>query len=138
MNKSLCFRNENAIKGNKTPYEAYGSDEARFSGIKERIKHLPFPKAKRFTQKEIDLEDFISRQLNDTRYISRIALHYLKHVTENVQVGSGMLTDTLKYLWGLNSTLPKAQDTKVTPGKKSREDHRHHALDAIVVACTTR
>ena len=76
-NKTLCYADENRKKGNKTPFEFYGSDEANWSAIKERAlklfsdtKEYPnaYQKFKRFVQQKFD-DDFSTRQLNDTRYI---------------------------------------------------------------------
>ncbi|MFM7897196.1 MAG: type II CRISPR RNA-guided endonuclease Cas9, partial [Flavobacterium sp.] len=87
-NKTLCLGTENIKKGNKTPFEFYGSDEANWSAIKERAlklfsdtKEYPnaYQKFKRFVQQKFD-DDFSSRQLNDTRYISKEAKNYLSKV----------------------------------------------------------
>ena len=42
------------------------------------------------------------------------------------------MTATLRHHWGLNSILNLEDDTK------TRDDHRHHAVDALVMACSTR
>src|SRR5690606_25154968 len=39
-NKTLCYVKENTLKGNKTPFEYYGNDEANWSAIKERALKL--------------------------------------------------------------------------------------------------
>jgi CRISPR-associated endonuclease Csn1 len=61
-NKTLCLGTENIKKGNKTPFEFYGSDEANWSAIKERAlklfsdtKEYPnaYQKFKRFVQQKI-------------------------------------------------------------------------------------
>ena len=56
--------------------------QARAGTIRERCRQrafkLPYNKRRRFTQKELELDKFIERQLNDTRYISRAALEYLR------------------------------------------------------------
>jgi len=44
-------------------------------------------------------------------------------------VAPGQLTSNLRYKWGLNSILSVDEE-------KTREDHRHHAIDALVMACT--
>lgn len=136
-NKTLCWANENRKKGNKTPYEFYGKDESNWVTIKERALKLfsntkEYPKSyqkfKRFVQQKFD-EDFTSRQLNDTRYISKEAKNYLMQICKNVSVAPGQMTSNLRHKWGLNSVLNNVN-------KKSREDHRHHAIDALVMACS--
>lgn len=136
-NKTLCYVKENILKGNKTPFEYYGNDEANWSAIKERAlklfsdtKEYPnaYQKFKRFVQQKFD-DDFSSRQLNDTRYISKEAKNYLSKICKNVMVSPGQATSNLRQKWGLNSVLN-------IENNKTREDHRHHAIDALVMACT--
>lgn len=130
-NKTLCDALVNQQKGNKTPYEYFGADEAVWDEVVSRTyKLLPYPKAKRFCKKSHEqLDDFIQRQLNDTRYISREAHAIFSRVCPNVSIGQGTLTATLRRMWGLNGILG-------VTGEKNRDDHRHHAVDAVVVACT--
>jgi len=132
-NKTLCRIDENARKGNKTPYEFYEGTE-QFEQILQRIKVLPFNKQKKFRQKEIpEVDSFISRQLNDTAYISRMSQQLLAIMGYKTRVAKGQATAELRHLWGLNSLLSTNEDG---PDLKNREDHRHHALDAAVVAMT--
>lgn len=136
-NKALCEAKENNLKGDKTPFEFYGSDEANWSTIKERAlklfsdtKEYPnaYQKFKRFVQQKFD-DDFSSRQLNDTRYISKEAKNYLSKICSNVIVSPGQATSNLRQKWGMNNILNDENE-------KTREDHRHHAIDALVMACT--
>lgn len=136
-NKTLCYADENRKKGNKTPFEFYGSDEANWSAIKERAlklfsdtKEYPnaYQKFKRFVQQKFD-DDFSTRQLNDTRYISKEAKNYLSKICHKVSVSPGQATSNLRHKWGLNQILNDDNE-------KTREDHRHHAIDALVMACT--
>ena len=106
-NKTLCEAEENGVKGDRTPYEFYGSNEAQWAAVKERaFSLLPYKKAKRFTQeKPEDNDEFIARQMNDTTYMSREAGRYLKNICEDVQVFPGQLTAELRRNWGLNNIL---------------------------------
>lgn len=137
MNKTLCWADENRKKGDRTPFEFYGNDQANWLTIKERslklfsdTKEYPnaYQKFKRFVQQKFD-DDFTTRQLNDTRYISKEAKNYLKQICEKVTVAPGQMTATLRHFWGLNSILNDENE-------KTREDHRHHAIDALVMACS--
>ena len=137
-NKTLCYADENRKKGDKTPFEFYGNDEANWSSVKERAlklfsdtKEYPnaYQKFKRFVQQKYD-DDFTSRQLNDTRFISKEAKNYLSKICEKISVSPGQATSNLRHKWGLNSILNFDENSK------SREDHRHHAIDALVMACT--
>lgn len=136
-NKTLCYADENRRKGDKTPFEFYGGDEGNWSAIKERAlklfsdtKEYPnsYQKFKRFVQIKFD-EDFSTRQLNDTRYISKEAKEYLSQICPKVIVSPGQATSNLRQKWGMNNILNDENE-------KTRDDHRHHAVDALVMACT--
>ncbi|GAB4488474.1 MAG: type II CRISPR RNA-guided endonuclease Cas9 [Raineya sp.] len=136
-NKTICERMFNLKKGNRTPYEMFASgdiSQEEYNAILQRVKDFNYNKYKKFVQKELD-EDFISRQLNDTAYIAREAKKWMATILEEnkVEISNGEATSILRHLWGLNNIL-----NKYGLNIKSREDHRHHAIDAIVVACTTR
>ena len=135
-NKTLCYADENRRKGDNTPYEFYGNDESNWTARKERAlklfsdtKEYPnaYQKFKRFVQTKFD-DDFSSRQLNDTRFISKEAANYLKQICKKVNVSPGQMTANLRQKWGLNTVLNDEN-------AKTREDHRHHAIDALVMAC---
>lgn len=142
MNKTLCYANENRAKKNKTPYEFYHDEqgEEKWAQVKQQAlacfknKYPNYPNAynkfKHFVQKKRE-EDFVSRQLNDTRYISKEAKNYLSKISNNVLVASGQATAALRHHWGLNNILNEVENAK------TRHDHRHHAIDALVMACIT-
>jgi CRISPR-associated endonuclease Csn1 len=128
-------------------------------------------------------DDFIERQLNDSRYISKVVKGLLSNivrekiddenyeaeaVSKNLISCNGKITDHLKKDWGMNDVwnniilsrfIRMNQITKkdcftatnaeghIIPNmplelqkgfNKKRIDHRHHAMDAIVIACATR
>ncbi len=134
MNKTLCMAEHNRkIKKNKTPFEAYAGNESNYLEILARTKVLPFSKRRKFEQKEIKTDDFVSRQLNDTRYICVEVKNYLARLGRPVEVSKGAATSDLRWHWGMDLLLNTDGEYK-----KNRADHRHHAVDAIVIALTTR
>ncbi len=140
MNKTLCMADENRnVKRNRTPWEAYHDDKVKWEQIIQRVKKFPPPKMKRFLQEKIEeLDDFISRQLNDTGYISRLAKDYLGRLgVKSVEAPRGGTTAMLRWRWQLNHLLGDAPAPN-NSRRKPRHDHRHHAIDAIVVALTDR
>ncbi|HUW62516.1 MAG TPA: type II CRISPR RNA-guided endonuclease Cas9 [Candidatus Bathyarchaeia archaeon] len=139
-NKTLCLHEENrSVKKNKTPWEAYGESPERWDEIVERVKHFKGDgrdgKLRRFLMKDLaDFDEFSTRMLNDTRYSSRLAGQYVSLLygsehRKHIQVSSGMVTAYLRDLWKLNKILSDG-------GAKNRDDHRHHAIDAVVIALT--
>ena len=143
-NKTLCRKDVNALKSNQTPYEYFQGNLQEWAAFTNRLNSMKASrggvglspgKIKKFLAHAIP-EDFASRQLNDTGYAAREAVAFLNKLwpdsgTEgsvNVFTVSGRVTAHLRRLWGLNNIL--ADD-----GEKTRADHRHHAIDALTVAC---
>ena len=126
-------------------------------------------------------ESFIERQLNDSRYISKVVKNLMSNIvreegeneaiSKNVIVSNGSITSKLKQHWGLNDVwndiiTPRFERLNKLTGtsnfgewvnkegknvfqtkvpielqknfNKKRIDHRHHTLDAIVIACVSR
>ncbi len=137
MNKLVCHRDCNQLKGQRTPYEwLAGAQPGEYDRVCQSARSLPYPKYRRFLQKELELGKFIASQLVDTSYIARATSVYLGCLFDkphHVLGLKGQLTAELRQQWGLNDIL-NSQGLVV----KSREDHRHHAIDALIVALTDR
>jgi len=136
MNKVVCYAAENQKKGQATPRDAFSDDEGKWNQITQAISRWDKSiqsKKNRFYQRASDVEerDFISSQLNDTRYITTVALSYLESLGSDITSCKGQITAWLRHQWGLNSLIG-------TSDKKERIDHRHHAIDAVVVANVDR
>ncbi|MFN4299214.1 MAG: type II CRISPR RNA-guided endonuclease Cas9 [Thermaurantimonas sp.] len=111
-------------------------------------------------------QNFIERQLRESQYIARKSREILFQISKNVWSTSGSVTEYLRRLWGWDDVLmnlhmqrikeiipdPLAEGIteivewetsngqihkkEVIKGWTKRDDHRHHAIDALVVACT--
>lgn len=155
-NKVIAHRSCNREKGNKTPWEAWGHTE-RWAVIAEQVSRLHKSKQWRFAPDAMERFDqeggFIARQLTDTQYLSRMARTYLSSLyherssdrlpgegVNGVYVIPGRMTAMLRRLWGLNELLPDHNyvENPHSGAPKNRLDHRHHAIDAAVVAATDR
>jgi len=138
-NKVLCTREVNRIKANKSPAEKWSGDELQ--AIVERAERLFPRKAWRFqpdAMKRFEADGgFLARQLTDTQHMARMTRTYLEHVCDQVWGPPGRLTAMLRARWGLNDLLGDHNFSDVNQ-PKNRKDHRHHAIDAFVVACTDR
>ena len=148
-NMVVCLATANRVKGDRSPFEAFGHSPPGYDydAILVRAKNLPPNKRWRFQKdamERFDEEDrFLDRQLNETRYLSRTARTYLEHLyaqgagqKQRVYVVPGHMTALLRRGWGLEGLLRDTDDDE--PTRKQRDDHRHHAVDAFVVANTTR
>ena len=139
-NKVLCLARANRDKKNSTPFEAFGHSPSGYDwqAIEERAARLPKNKAKRFKenalQEFLGEKDFLDRHLADTAYLSRVARQYLTAVCppNKVWVATGRLTAMLRQKYGLNEILDPEHRGK------NRDDHRHHAVDAAVIAVCNR
>jgi len=146
-NRTLCLKEANRHKTNKTPWEAWGGTE-RWETISANLKNLPANKAWRFAPDAMvrfeGENEFSARALKDTQYLSRIARAYLDALYDgsdgksHVWVVPGRLTEMLRRQWGLNGLTALTDSDAQTVKAKNRTDHRHHAIDAAVVAATDR
>jgi len=153
-NRILCTRAANREKRNFTPAEV-PTWAGRYDEILERAQQLPPNKRWRFAHDAMERfekdRDFLDRQLTDTQYLARLAHDYLGALypdeeadgdgvvkrRNHVVVVTGRMTEMLRRKWGLNNILPDHNFSDPTKGK-NRKDHRHHAIDAAVIAATSR
>ena len=132
MNKVLCLTSENQNKGNDTPREYFTRSGLPLEGLEAIARKLPRKKAENLLIENFDDEkagEWKSRALNDTRYIARLLKNHIEQNLDlgqgnRVQARNGALTAHLRGAWGFKD--------------KNRRNDRHHALDAIVVACSTQ
>jgi CRISPR-associated endonuclease Csn1 len=157
MNKTLCIHEENrGRKRGATPYEAYSGTPERYKQICQRVRafktdpYIRSEKLRRFEADAIDADEFLNRHLTETRQISRAASEYLGLLyggpidsdgRRRVQVSAGGATAWLRREWGLDRVLgprhePEGDGPEPASIGKNRADHRHHAVDAIVIAMT--
>ena len=140
-------------KGNRSPYEAFASNPKGYNwdDICARVNQLHESakgKRKRFAPDAMETFEkesaFIARQLSDNAYLSKVARKYLRAVCEHVWTVSGGMTKLLRDKWDIDSLLKRKidkeqimlfnlKDSEIGMYKKNRYDHRHHALDAMVI-----
>ena len=198
-NKVICEAEVNKLKDNQLGFEFiknHHGEIVQMSGggvveilsvdayekfVKDHYSHNNVKK-KKLLMEDIP-EDFIARQLNDSRYISKVVKGLLSNIvrtkdangayeqeatSKNLISCTGGITDRLKLDWGMNDVwnrivLPRFERLNQLTGRdcftalskeghwipnmplelqkgfnKKRIDHRHHAMDAIVIACATR
>ncbi|MGP1550441.1 MAG: type II CRISPR RNA-guided endonuclease Cas9, partial [Prevotella fusca] len=196
-NKVICEAEVNQLKSNMLGYEFIKKHsgeivhcttigDVKILDAKEYYNFVTEHYANNRRKKEkLLLEDipqeFLNRQMNDSRYISKKVMAILSNIVREedeqeanskfVVSCSGGITDRLKQDWGLNDVwnsivyprferLNKLTQTETfgrwenKEGKqvfqtsvplelqrgfsKKRIDHRHHAMDALVIACASR
>lgn len=165
-NKTCACRRCNKEKGNLTAREYIQSKgwEAdyrnRLTDLLQK-KSISYSKYQRLLWLKKDIPtDFLERQLRLTQYISRQAMSILQQGIRRVAASEGGVTARLRSLWGYDDILhslnldryesmgetelvrkhPNSEEDnsmkcRITDWSK-RKDHRHHAIDALVVACT--
>ena len=161
-NKTCACRRCNKEKGNRTALEyirAKGWEAEYMDRINERLKEkkISYSKHQRLRWLKEDIpSDFLERQLRLTQYISRQAMAILQQGIRRVSASEGGVTARLRSLWGYDDILHTLNldryDSMGETERVSREgetteklrikdwskrkDHRHHAIDALVVAST--
>ncbi|MBI9068458.1 MAG: type II CRISPR RNA-guided endonuclease Cas9 [Salinivirgaceae bacterium] len=194
-NKIICESEVNQLKSSKTAYEFLKDERGRkveLSGGKivtlfsvdayEEHCNKYFKKNRQKLTKlmsEDIPEGFIERQMNDSRYISKLVKSLLSNIvraedeqeltSKNIIPVTGVITSKLKQDWGLNekwneivaprfirlneitnTTIFGTWDKSISAFRstvpdelkrnfnKKRIDHRHHAMDALIIACANR
>lgn len=136
MNKALITTAENRNKGDRTPFEYFGADPLRWHEFEERVisMHLPRPKQERLLRRDFDehaSDDFRERNLTDTQYTAR----YFKDFVERTLRFTG---DAERPVLTVNGRATAYLRTGWQLQKVRQDGDLHHALDATVVAATTR
>ena len=165
-NKTLEARDINIEKGNDTAFdfieEKYGEKgkEEYIFRIENLFKSGSISKTKfnklKMRGNEIP-SDFIARDLRDTQYIAKKAKTLLEDLVRDVVSTSGSITDRLREDWqlidvmqelnwdkynllGMTEIIENRDGHKIRRIKDwtKRNDHRHHAMDALTIAFTKR
>lgn len=163
-NKTIEARQANIEKGSATAYDyvlgKYGKQGAE--DYKQRVdKMLEDGKISKTKQKKLLMreqeipKDFIDRDLRDSQYIARKAREILESMVRTVVATTGSVTDRLREDWqlvdvmkelnwdkydrlGLTETITDHDGRQIRRIKDwtKRNDHRHHAMDALTIAFT--
>jgi CRISPR-associated endonuclease Csn1 len=137
-NRILVTREANRAKSRRTPHGAFGAT-GQWAGIVANAEKLPPQKRWRFApdalQKLAENGDFLARHMTDSAMIARLSRLYLEVLAPGrVWSTPGRLTALLRRHLGLNSDKVLGHGGPV----KNRRDHRHHAVDAVVIGLTDR
>lgn len=133
-NQVLCLTKENQEKRNDIPFTYFQRIQRDWDDFVTRVTSLAEMRQNK-KQKllcnqltEEDISGFKERNLTDTRFITSFMRNYLlKNLKltgkykQGVFCRNGKITSDLRRMWGLS--------------KIREEGDKHHALDAIVLAC---
>ena len=160
-NKTLELRDVNLEKGNETALD-YCERKGWLEDFKKRVEEvytagdIKYMNRKKLLMTKAEIpEGFLNRDLGNSAYIARQSAQILLNITRKVNLTSGTVTSKLREDWELVDVLKelnfekyKAQGLTYTVenrhGKElnritdwtKRNDHRHHAMDAITAAFT--
>lgn len=163
-NKTLEYRAVNQAKDKTTAYDFVQSEygDTELKNFEERVKMLyrekSISKAKRdfLLMREQDIpEDFLNRDLTNSQYIAKQAKDILEKYVRVVVPTMGGITARLREDWQLvdvmkELNMPKyekanlveniidkdGRELKKIKNWSKRDDHRHHAMDALTIAFT--
>lgn len=163
-NKTLELRQINLEKGNMTAADyvkskygdsGYADYEARVKSL-EKEGSISHTKAKHLCMTDSEIpSDFLNRDLSDSAYIARKARELLLQVVREVHTTTGTITNRLREDWQLVNVMQELNWNKYASigqieefqdhdGRiirrisdwSKRNDHRHHAMDALTIAFT--
>lgn len=145
FNKTLVLTKYNQEKGNKTPYEWLGKTD-KWNDFKAFISNLDISEKKKenylLNKLTIEMEsEYRNQNLNDTKFISKYLVSYIKANLNVSKVGcpSGSITGKIRNYWHLNGLTHSLESETYykndnDDAKKNRENHLHHAMDALIIA----
>lgn len=138
-NKVLVTSEENRQKGNRIPYEYFGSDSERWSKfetlVNSRIRDYRKQQnllKQSFTEEE--RKEFKQRNLNDTKYITRVIYNMIR---ENLALAPYNSPGKKKQVFAVNGGVTAYLRKRWGMSAKDRSIDTHHARDAVVIACCT-
>lgn len=165
-NKTLEVRDINIEKGNKTAYDyvAEKFDEQGLTDYESRVdelfnnKVISRTKRNNLLMKEAEIpSDFLERDLRDSQYIAKKAREILEDLVPFVVTTTGAVTSRLREDWQLVNIMQELNWDKYNAlglterytdkngnivkrikDWTKRNDHRHHAMDALTIAFTKR
>ncbi|MCH3914396.1 MAG: type II CRISPR RNA-guided endonuclease Cas9 [Acidaminococcaceae bacterium] len=135
-NKVLVMGRENQLKGNRLPLQYMGKEQAdKFTvWVNNNVKN--YRKKQILLKKEISEDDsnkFKERNLQDTKHMAKFLYNYIHDYLvfapseigrrRRVTAVSGVITAHMRKRWGIQ--------------KNRANGDLHHAVDALVIACTT-
>jgi CRISPR-associated endonuclease Csn1 len=136
-NKALAESSANYEKGNQTPYMYFKSGKAygkirTYEDFKITVLNNPNLRDKKdnlLFEKQIDkfsnIEDFINRNLVDTRYATRSIMQMIMEYEK--------ANDNLTIVTGIRGKITDAF-RKRAHLEKNRDEYMHHAIDALIIA----
>ena len=165
-NKTLESGTINKEKSNETAYD-YVAAKYNADALQTYLAHVDdlykqgaigYAKCSKLKMKGVDIPDgFIERDLRDSQYIAVKAKSILEEIVPSVVSTTGSVTNRLRADWQLVDVMQELNWDKYNAqglteivvnrdGKQirkiidwtKRNDHRHHAMDALTIAFTKR
>lgn len=135
-NKVLVFKKENQEKGKRLPLQYLtGKKRDEFIiWVNNNVKN--FKKKQNLLKEKISEEDkknFKERNLQDTKTISRFLYNY---INDNLEFAAST-TGKKKKVTAVNGIITSYMRKRLGINKIRENGDLHHAVDAVVIACTT-
>lgn len=131
-NKVLVLSEENQLKGDKTPFEAFSKE--KFENIRNFAQKIikNHKKYKNLTTKNFQNRQagFMARNLNDTSYVAVLIKNFVSDFIDFAPLKDGKK----KHVLSVSGALTSAFRYYMGFAKKDRSNDLHHALDACVIA----
>ncbi len=136
-NKVLVYAEENQKKGNRTPYEYLSSKEIEWQKFVARLNICTrdYRKRQKLLKQHVsaaEKAEFKQRNLNDTKYITRMFYNLIREYLELAPIEGKK-----KQVWAVNGVVTAYLRKRWGFSVKDRSTDKHHALDAVVIACCT-
>lgn len=135
-NKVLVFAKENRDKGNRLPLQYLTGKRRDDFIVWVNSSVRDYRKRQRLLKESVTEEDeakFKERNLQDTKTAARFVLNY---ITDHLKFAP-FLTDRKKHVTSVNGSVTSYMRKRWGITKIRANGDLHHAVDALVIACTT-
>lgn len=159
-NNTLAYREYNQKKGKYTAFEYFKENNISMRELTSfsyrKMKNFRYADSKYISTDNdaIDIAEksqFNASSLNNTAYIAKYLVSHIKDYFRKVSITNGSITNEIRnmelidgenvhfsqVLSGENFPLYLDNNNDIRKKKTKRDDNRHHALDAFIIAITT-
>lgn len=117
----LAHKTCNSEKGNRTPWQAFGTDETHWRVIEAHAallaKNRQWGKARLLLLKDWEdevlddeaIKGFTDRQFHESSWIAKLTAQWLRSICNDVTVSRGELTAHLRRIWKLDTVIPEVR-----------------------------
>lgn len=129
-NLMLAYAQAARLRGGRTTFETYAHHDSWPAIVEHSSSIGKFRQRLTVPPRAKGEEDALAHHLVDTQYFARLAAQYLRCLGADVTPISTRVAPLLRRAWSIHKAMPT--------NAPKEHDYRSKAVDAVIVACTSR